>query len=223
MNRLNWTKFVAAIVSAVSLGVGSNVAFAQAHDHSHEGGAAHAQGAHAHSGESLAFRLKDWKSMHFDDQQKAAQHAETVKKFGCEVKQGSHAGHIDVTYRCMDWKTLQVANHKLAEQWEGWLTGSGFDVSHGHTDPAFAAGSEAIEFRMVEWKTFHSKGLPEEAKLVETLKKIGCEVRIATHDGHTDVSFRAPTWRDIHVADHAAAEQWMTWLKQNAFEAKHEH
>ena len=66
--------------------------------HDHDG---HDHGDHDHSGESLAFQLTDWKSMHFDDANKAAQHAATIKKLGCEVKQGGHAGHIDVTYRCV--------------------------------------------------------------------------------------------------------------------------
>ncbi len=213
------TMFTLVMVAGTVATIGKN-ASAQAHDHAHEG---HAHGDHAHSGETLAFQLPEWKTMHFDDAQKAAQHAETVKKLGCEMKQGSHAGHIDLSYRCANWKTLEVADHKLADQWSSWLAASGFDVSHSHIDPAFGAGPEAVEFRLVAWKQIHGNGSPEEAQLVDQLKRIGCDVVVEKHQGHSDIRFRAPTWRDIHLADHAAAGQWTNWLKQNGFEARHEH
>ena len=198
-------------------------AFGQAGGHSHEGHADHAHGDHDHSGETLAFRLPQWKEMQFEDGTKAAQHLQAVKKLGCEVKQGNHAGHFDVSYRCPEWKTLAVKSHELAEQWAGWLNTAGFDVSHSHMDSAFAEGAEAVEFRMTQWKQLHGNGSPAEAQMIQYLKKIGCEVVVENHGGHSDISFRAPTWRDIHVADHAAAEQWIAWLRQNGFETHHEH
>lgn len=213
------TKFLAVWVCGAIATAGVQ-AFGQAHDHSHEGGTDH--GDHNHSGETLAFQLPQWKEMHFDDANKAAQHFATVKQMGCEAKQGNHAGHIDVSYRCQEWKTFAAKDHKIAEQWAGWLKASGFDVSHSHTDPAFTEGPEAVEFRMLKWKQVHGNGSPQEAQMLEQLKKVGAEVVVSNHGNHSDIKFRAPTWRDIHVADHAAAEQWATWLTQNGFEAKHE-
>lgn len=201
----------------------SGNAFGQAHDHSHDGAGGHAHDAHSHSSESLAFRLKDWKVMHFDDANKAAQHLAAVQKLGCEVKQDAHSGHTDISYRSVEWKDLQVADHKLADQWQGWLKGAGFDVSHAHPDAAFSSGPEAVEFRLSEWKRVHGSSAAEDAKFTGTLQKLGCEVKVDKHDGHSDISFRAPTWRDIHLADHASAEQWRAWLEKNGFEAKHSH
>ncbi len=215
-------KLVAVLVCA-SVSTVAGQAFGQAHDHAHDDDhAGHSHGDHDHSGESLAFTLPEWKSMHFDDAAKATQHLETVKKLGCEVKQDNHAGHIDVSYRCAKWKTLAVKDHAMADQWAGWLKASGFDVSHSHTDPAFAEGPEAIEFRMVKWKQLHGNGSQQEAQMLDQLKKIGAEVVVENHGNHSDIRFRAPTWRDIHVADHAAAEQWTAWLKKTGFEARHE-
>jgi hypothetical protein len=193
------------------------------HDHAGHDHDGHDHSDHAHSGESLAFQLTDWKSMHFDDANKAAQHAATVKKLGCEVKQDNHAGHIDVTYRSAQWKEMQVKNHNMAEQWENWLSKSGFDVSHSHPDPAYAKGPEAVEFRLVKWKSMHGDGSANEKQFVTTLQQLGCEVRMDKHDGHADIAFRAPTWRDVHVADHGKADQLMGWLNQNGFEVRHEH
>ncbi len=195
------------------------------HDHSNDGHnhATASVVSHEHSKETLAFRLADWKQFHFDDPAKAQQHLETVNKLGCEAKQDSHSGHIDVTYRCTEWKTIDVANHDLAHQWQGWLEAAGFDVSHGHVDAKFVQGTEAVKFRMVEWKSLHGNGTPDEQKFIDTLKGVGCDVRVAEHDGHSDIRFRAPIWCDILVADHATANQWMEWFKANGFETRHEH
>lgn len=184
--------------------------------HDHEG--------HAHGKETIAFQLPQWKTMHFDDAAKAKQHADMVKKLGCEIKQGQHDGHIDLSYRCVEWKSMVVETHQLADQWSGWLKGSGFDVSHVHSDPAYAEGKEAVEFRMVSWKSIHGKGAADDKRLVDMLRKLGCEVVESAHAGHSDIKFRAPTWRDVHFTDHKAAEELSGWLKKNGFEvAPHKH
>jgi hypothetical protein len=190
----------------------------EGHDH-----AGHDQD-HAHGKETIAFQLPQWKTMHFEDAAKAKQHADMVAKLGCEVKQGQHAGHIDLTYRCVQWKSMAVETHQLADQWCGWLKGSGFDVSYAHPDPAYAEGNEVVEFRLVNWKLIHGKGAVDDKKLVDMLSKLGCEVVETAHAGHADIRFRAPTWRDVHVADHKTADELGTWLKKNGFEvAPHKH
>lgn len=190
-----------------------------AHDH-----ASHDHAGHSHGTETVAFALANWKTMHFEDAGKATQHADMIKKLGCEIKQDSHAGHIDLTFRCPQWRTMEVADHKLADQWIGWLKGSGFDVSHGHVDPSFSQGNEVVEFRLVNWKAVHGKGGTQDKQLIDTLTKIGCEVSVSQHSGHSDIRFRAPSWRDVHLSDHAKADQLSTWLKQTGFEvAPHKH
>ncbi len=73
-----------------------------------------------------------------------------------------------------------------------WLKGSGFDVSHGHTDPSLTQGNEVVEFRLMNWKAVHGKGGDQDKQLIDTLKKIGCEVVVSEHSGHSDIKFRAP-------------------------------
>lgn len=213
--------FLICAASALSIGcLNTAPTFAQEVD-------AHAgqdHGDHAHGGETLAFVLPEWKTMHFEDAAKAQQHVDMVKKLGCEVKQGKHTGHIDVSYRCPNWKSMQVETHKLAEQWLGWLKSSGFDVSHGHVDAAYTAGKESVEFRLAKWKTIHGNGSEQEKQFVGTLTGLGVEVLSDNHGNHSDIRYRSPVWRDVHVADHAAAEQLMAWLKQSGFEvAAHKH
>lgn len=216
----------AVAIAAITTSLGT--VLGQDHNHSHEGGS-HAghdhagHGDHNHSGELLAFQLPGWKSMHFDDANKATQHAATVKKLGCEVKQDNHAGHIDVTYRCVNWKSMQVKNHQLAEHWSKWLTASGFDVSHGHTDPVYTKGTEVVEFRLVPWKQVHGDGSSNEAAFIDQMRRLGVDVRVDKHNGHSDIKFRAPIWRDVHLASHDDADKLMVWLKQSGFEVRHEH
>lgn len=189
--------------------------------HDHEG---HSHDSHEHGKETIAFHLPKWKTMHFDDAAKAKQHADMVKKLGCEVKEGKHAGHIDLTYRCVQWKSMAVETHQLADQWSGWLKGSGFDVSHAHPNPVYAEGKEAVEFRLLSWKTIHGKGTAEDKKFVNLLSNLGCEVVESEHAGHSDIKFRAPIWRDVHVADHKTADELGIWLKTIGFEvAPHKH
>jgi len=215
-----------ALLVAIWFTNGSTSLFAQQpHDHSHDGHdhAGHNHGAHDHSGETLAFRRTEWNELHFDDPAKAELHLKTLKQLGCEGQLANHSGHVDVTFRCVEWKTLDVANHELAEQWGAWLKTSGLEVSHTHVDPAFTKGPEVVEFRLVDWKSIHGDGSPESKRFVEALGQIGCDVSIETHDGHADIHYRAPVWRDIHLPDHATADQWMNWLKGHGFEVHHEH
>ena len=173
----------------------------------------------------MAFRLADWHEQHFEDAQKAAQHFQAIQKLGCEVKQTSHAGHVDIVYRCVDWKEMKVANHKLADQWSGWLKGSGFDIHHAHIDEAFQHGEETVQLRLIDWKTTHLTGeeIKEAKSFTASLENIGCAVKSHAHGDHADVTYRCPTWTTVHVADHAAAEQWQAWLKGHGFETKHAH
>ena len=128
------------------------------------------------------------------------------------------------TYRCAQWRTMELPSHKLADQWIGWLKGAGFDVSHGHVAPEYTSGAEVVEFRLAGWKTIHGKGGDSDQQVIDQLTKVGCEVKVAQHLGHSDIKYRAPSWRDVHLTDHAKAESLMAWLKQNGFEvAPHKH
>ena len=82
--------------------------------------------------EVVAYRLTQWKASHFDDQARARQHYDTVKKLGCEAKQDDHGGHIDVSYRCEKWKEIALKDHDAVHRWEKWLKAAGFETKHTH-------------------------------------------------------------------------------------------
>ena len=90
------------------------------------------QSARAESKELVDYRLTEWKTKHFHDAEKADSIATSLKKLGCEVKQDSHDGHIDLSYRCPLWRRLTLGSHDEAHRWEKWLKDSGFETRHKH-------------------------------------------------------------------------------------------
>ena len=92
--------------------------------------------------------------------------------------------------------------------------------AHGADVPA--ATSEVVEYRLATWKTTHAEG-PQAQKLVGTLKKLRCEVKVGSHGGHTDVQYRCQKWQSLALKDHHTAHQWESWLKKYGFETKHTH
>lgn len=172
------------------------------------------------SKESISFQLRDWKQMHFHDAQEAEKHLKIVEQLGCVAKKSQHGGHIDVRYHCQEWKSVSLESPEAVQQWHDWLVSAGFDVFRPRVDAAFSSGEKAVQFRLVEFKALHGDGTPEQNQFIDTLKKIGCDVRVIDHNGHADIRFRAPTWCTIRVADEAAANQWNEWLTTQGFEAK---
>ena len=86
----------------------------------------------ASGAEIVRFRLAEWKAQHFHDAAQAKTFADTVAHLGVEAKTGSHGDHIDVTYRCPQWRSLQAPSHESAHAWENWLKASGFETVHEH-------------------------------------------------------------------------------------------
>lgn len=192
---------------------------------------------------TIAYRLAAGKTMHFDDAKKAGEHLATVKKLGCEVSEGEHEGHGDVAYRCLKWKALTVADDKLAHQWELWLKDAGFETLHGHAaddhDEHIGESKEHAEehahehdhkgdkheevaYRIPGWVVLHPQKEDEAQELVAIVKGLGCEVREARHEGHSDVSFRCVEWKHIDLPSHEAAEAWQKWMTTTGFETRHE-
>lgn len=81
---------------------------------------------------------------------------------------------------------------------------------------------EIVEYRLATWKTIHAEG-EEGQKVVDTLKRLRCEVQVDSHGGHTDVKYRSANWQQLSLPNHDVAHQWTSWLKNYGFETKHEH
>lgn len=186
---------------------------------------------------TIAYRLVQPKTMHFEDAQKYAAHSEQVQKLGCEVSRGEHAGHGDVTYSCPKWKALTVANDELAHQWEDWLKGAGFETLHGHADEheghedAHAQDHghehgegehEEVTYQLANWITLNPQQPGEADELIAIAKGLGCEVQESRQPAAINVSIRCATQRHIECPSHETAQFWQQWLTKTGFEAQHE-
>jgi hypothetical protein len=183
---------------------------------------------------TIAFRLTEPKTVHFDDAQKLSAHLGQVQKLGCEVTQGEHAGHGDVTYRCPKWSALTVASDELAHQWEEWLEGAGFETLHGHSeehagdhDHAHEHGhehgdeAEEVTYMLADWVTLKPNNPSEAGELVAIAKALGCEVKEARGPVAIEVSLRCVDQKHIDCSSHEAAEFWQQWLSKTGFKADH--
>ena len=79
--------------------------------------------------------------------------------------------------------------------------------------PADTTAHKTVGFRVTEWQTKHMHDAKAAEELVASLKKVGCEVTQAAHNGHIDIRFRCPAWKLITVDNQEYAVQWSNWLK----------
>lgn len=82
--------------------------------------------------EIVRYQLTDWKRKHIHDLAKAEKIADSLKKLGCEVEKAEHNGHIDIRYRCPQWRQIKPKTHDEAARWEKWFKEFGFQVEHVH-------------------------------------------------------------------------------------------
>lgn len=80
----------------------------------------------------VEYRLSAQRSAHFDEPRDAEQFSQGLKRLGCDVRMENHGDHLDVTYRCPQWRSLEVSSDEAAHRWEGWLRKQGFETSHQH-------------------------------------------------------------------------------------------
>lgn len=111
------------------------------HEEAHaEGHAGHDHAEHDHAGhqhgpngeESIAYRLTNWKTIHFESADERNQLLAIVQGFGCEIRQETHDGHEDVLVRCPQWMHAEFSTHAIAGNWEQWLKRTGFETQHEH-------------------------------------------------------------------------------------------
>lgn len=172
---------------------------------------------------TIAIRLPQTKTMHFDDAQKARDHLAAVVKLGCEARQQADAEHTDVTYRLAHWTEVTLTSEELVDQWEGWLLRAGFETIHGHEEAhAGDHPGKAVEYRSEKWLTKHFEQAAEAKEFLVVCKGLGCEIKQEIHDGHADIQFRSVAWKHLECPDHDVAHAREEWLKKLGFETKHE-
>ena len=80
----------------------------------------------------VEYRTSSWVTKHFDESQVAQKHYDTVRQLRCEAVMEEHGNHLDVRYRCPDWKALTTKTDAGAHNWQHWLKAAGFETKHEH-------------------------------------------------------------------------------------------
>jgi len=190
----------------------------------------------------VAHRLSEWQTKHFEDKAKAEQHADAVKQLGAEVRVDNHETHVDVIYRSTNWKPLRIESDELAHQWEEWLKAAGFETLHGHSpvhdehahheEPGHDEEKddhdhhdehgEVVLYRIPAWTAQHFTDAVAADQFITIAQALRCEVKPASHTGHTDIQFRCAKWMAVEFPDHKTAEKWAKFLASAGFEVRHE-
>lgn len=99
---------------------------------------------------------------------------------------------------------------------------SGEQTAQGQTPAGQAAPKVYVAFRMEKWTSRHLSA-SDATEHEQLLKKLGCEVKTAQHDGHMDVTARTIFWKVLEVDSHDKAHGWVTWFQKSGFETIHGH
>ena len=89
--------------------------------------------------------------------------------------------------------------------------------------PIVAGADEIVRYQLSEWKAKHIHDAKKADTIAATLKKLGCELKKSQHNGHIDVRYRCPKWRELKLDSHDEAHKWEKWLKEFQFKTEHKH
>lgn len=86
--------------------------------------------------------------------------------------------------------------------------------------PSQVQAEEIVRYQLTQWKRKHIHDLPKAEKIADSLKKLGCEVEKAEHNGHIDIRYRCPQWRQIKPQTADEAVRWVNWFKEFGFQVE---
>ena len=83
---------------------------------------------------TVQFRMPKARTVHLHDMDKAKQIITTLTLVGCKVETAPHDGHLDTTFSCPEWTTIELVSEDSAHAWQKWLNESGFETKHTHVN-----------------------------------------------------------------------------------------
>ncbi len=169
----------------------------------------------------VGFRMANWHTVHGDGTKATTDMISTLQEIGCEVKQDNHGGHMDISFRCPSWKTVNVQDDDQSNQWHQWLVDNEFETVV--LNPPETTKLPIVKVRMANWKAVHAQSAQQAQALKETYELIGCEAVVENHGDHIDLKFRCPNWSTVALANSQAAHVWQDWLNKSGFETQHDH
>ncbi len=96
-------------------------------------------------------------------------------------------------------------------------------VSLGSANSDSANATEVVAYRCEKWMARHEHDKKQADQIVDTLKKLKCEVDLHSHGDHMDIKYRCPKWLSHKTKTHEDAHKLQAWLTALKFETKHEH
>lgn len=89
---------------------------------------------------TVSFLMAQPRTVHLHDQVAATKILNTLTLVGCSISTNDHNSHIDATFSCPQWKTIELVSEDSAHAWQKWLKESGFETRHAHVqDPSGSA------------------------------------------------------------------------------------
>jgi hypothetical protein len=169
----------------------------------------------------IGFRVTQWKTIHSHDATATESEMETLNRIGCEVVTANHGNHVDLRYRCVSWKTIELPTADLSAQWTQWLTEKGMETVI--VNPPAETQLPTVKFRLPAEKTLHLHDQQAMQQIADTLKMVEVEVKLHSHGDHMDAKFQCPEWKSIGLVNEAQAIAWQKWLDEAGFETQHTH
>jgi len=81
---------------------------------------------------TVRYRLTEPRTVHLHNQAEGAQIINTLELVGCSVATSQHGDHMDATFSCPEWLTIELQTEAIAHSWQNWFRESGFETQHTH-------------------------------------------------------------------------------------------
>lgn len=169
----------------------------------------------------ISFRTIKKTSLHLNSEKEVAETEKVLKQLGCETSRSQHNGHIDLSFECPYWRSLNLKDQAEATKWVEWLTKHKFALVE-NTPPS--DHKETVQYQLATWRALHNiKDSKVKKAYTEMFKMLGCEVKMVKHSDHEDITYRCVNWQNMGLASHQLAHAWMAELNKLGFVTKHEH
>lgn len=81
---------------------------------------------------TVRYRLTNPRTVHLHNKAEGDQILNTLELVGCSVTTNNHGDHMDATFSCPQWLTIELQTEDAAHSWQNWLRESGFETQHTH-------------------------------------------------------------------------------------------
>ena len=81
---------------------------------------------------TVSYRLVTPRTVHLREADQVEEFMGTLRLLNASVSQNNHGNHIDATYSCQQWQTIELPTEQKAHEWQNWLQKAGFETNHTH-------------------------------------------------------------------------------------------